>query len=87
MILSYAVDCWDGDNGDPIIFHGHTLTSKIKFKDAIQAVKEHAFEASEYPVILSIENHCSIEQQHKMAEYMKEIFGGESSTLECTLCR
>jgi hypothetical protein len=69
------LDCWDGDNGDPIIFHGHTLTSKIKFKDAIQAVKEHAFEASEYPVILSIENHCSIEQQHKMAEYMKEIFG------------
>ena len=29
-----------------------------------------------YPVILSIENHCSVEQQRKMAEYLKEILGG-----------
>ena len=71
-----VVDCWDGENGDPIIFHGHTLTSKIQFKDVIIAIKEHAFQVSDYPVILSIENHCSIEQQHKMAEYMKDIFGG-----------
>ncbi len=26
------LDCWDGDNGEPIIFHGHTLTTKILFK-------------------------------------------------------
>ena len=26
------LDCWDGDDGEPIIFHGHTLTSKILFK-------------------------------------------------------
>ncbi len=29
-----------------------------------------------YPVILSVENHCSIEQQKKMANYVKTIFGG-----------
>ncbi len=28
-----------------------------------------------YPVILSIENHCSIPQQTRMAELMKEILG------------
>lgn len=28
-----------------------------------------------YPVILSIENHCSISQQTRMAELMKEILG------------
>ena len=28
-----------------------------------------------YPVILSIENHCSIPQQHRMADIMEEIFG------------
>lgn len=26
-----------------------------------------------YPVILSIENHCSVAQQKKMAEYLKEV--------------
>ena len=46
------------------------------FKDAIQAIKDHAFAVSDYPVILSIENHCSIKQQHKMAEYMQSICGG-----------
>lgn len=31
-----AVDCWDGDDGEPIIYHGWTLTSKILFKDIMQ---------------------------------------------------
>lgn len=26
------LDCWDGDDGTPIIYHGHTLTTKIPFK-------------------------------------------------------
>jgi len=69
------LDCWDGPKGDPIIFHGHTLTGQIKFKDVIQAVKDHGFVTSQYPVILSFENHCSIPQQKKMAAYCKSILG------------
>ena len=30
---------------------------------------------SSYPVILSIENHCSVPQQKKMAEYLSDILG------------
>ena len=41
------MDCWDGPNNEPIIYHGHTLTSKIKFVDVIKAVSEHAFVVSE----------------------------------------
>ena len=26
------LDCWDGEDGDPVIYHGYTLTTKIKFK-------------------------------------------------------
>lgn len=26
------LDCWDGDDGNPVIYHGHTFTSKISFK-------------------------------------------------------
>ena len=43
MIYS-VVDCWDGEDGEPIIYHGHTLTSKILFKDVVQACKKYAFE-------------------------------------------
>ena len=46
-ISSSTVDCWDGPNDDPIIYHGHTLTTKITFKSAIEAINQHAFACSE----------------------------------------
>ena len=73
------VDCWDGGDNygeEPIIYHGWTMTSKILFKDVIQdAIKKYAFFKSDYPLILSIENHCSIEYQDKMASHLEEILG------------
>lgn len=69
------LDCWDGEDGTPSIFHGHTMTSKIKFRDVIQAVKDYGFVASPYPVILSFEQHCSIEQQVVMAQILKDVLG------------
>ena len=70
------MDCWDGTDGQPIIYHGHTLTSKIRFIDVIKCVKEHAFATSEFPLVLSIEQHCDIPQQRIMAKQFKEVFGG-----------
>ena len=70
------LDCWDGDNiNGPIIYHGHTLTSKILFKDVIAAIKQFGFVNSKYPIILSIENHCNLSQQVMLANYMKDILG------------
>ncbi|XP_019120589.2 1-phosphatidylinositol 4,5-bisphosphate phosphodiesterase eta-2a isoform X2 [Larimichthys crocea] len=69
------VDCWDGQDGEPIVHHGYTLTSKILFKDVIETINKYAFVKNEYPVILSIENHCSVPQQKKMAQYLIEILG------------
>lgn len=69
------LDCWDGPDNMPHIYHGHTLTSKIKFIDVIKTIKDHAFVTSEFPVILSIEQNCSLGQQRKMAQAMQEIFG------------
>jgi phosphatidylinositol phospholipase C, gamma-1 len=68
------LDCWDGPDG-PLIFHGHTFTTKIKFKDVIKVIKEHAFVTSQFPLILSIEQNCSLPQQRKMAQMMVEVFG------------
>ncbi|NXH18774.1 PLCH2 phosphodiesterase, partial [Bucco capensis] len=69
------VDCWDGPDGEPIVHHGYTLTSKILFKDVIETINKYAFIKNEYPVILSLENHCSVIQQKKMAQYLTEILG------------
>ncbi|XP_054625496.1 1-phosphatidylinositol 4,5-bisphosphate phosphodiesterase delta-1-like isoform X2 [Dunckerocampus dactyliophorus] len=69
------LDCWDGSDDEPVVYHGYTLTSKILFKDAIKAIKDYAFKTSEYPVILSLENHCSVEQQEVMAHHMTSILG------------
>lgn len=32
-------------------------------------------QVSDYPVILSLENHCSVEQQDTMAQHLKSILG------------
>lgn len=71
---SVELDCWDGDDGMPVIYHGHTLTTKIPFKDVVEAINRSAFVTSDMPVILSIENHCSLPQQRKMAEIFKMVF-------------
>ncbi|XP_055935815.1 1-phosphatidylinositol 4,5-bisphosphate phosphodiesterase zeta-1-like isoform X4 [Argiope bruennichi] len=69
------LDTWDGPDGEPIIFHGYTLTSRIFLRDVLEAIKKYAFRASQYPVILSIENHCSLPYQVKMAEHFRNILG------------
>jgi len=69
------LDCWDGNDGEPIIYHGYTLTTKILFKDVIEACEKYGFVRSSYPLILSIENHCSLEQQEVMAKHLVNILG------------
>ncbi|KAL4503015.1 hypothetical protein ABPG72_014244 [Tetrahymena utriculariae] len=67
------IDVWDGN--EPIVTHGFTLTSSIKFRDVVQTIKTYGFVWSKYPIIISLENHCSHENQKKMANIMQEIFG------------
>ncbi|KAF8545362.1 PLC-like phosphodiesterase [Trichophaea hybrida] len=69
------IDCWDGDDGRPVVTHGHTGTSQCLFSDVISAIGKYAFISSPYPVILSLEVHCSLEQQVKMAEHLVNILG------------
>lgn len=71
------LDCWDGtgeNKGEPIITHGKAMCTDVFFKDVLVQIKETAFLRSEWPVILSFENHCSKSNQLKMAKYCLEIF-------------
>ncbi|KPP56998.1 hypothetical protein Z043_125329 [Scleropages formosus] len=133
------LDCWDGDNGEPMIYHGHTLTSKVTFREVIETIAQYAFkgpseglrgdrrgatvcvtavddflvrrlgfrvllprrgasrsgpvlhraeprlptggaQASSFPLILSLENHCSVEQQTVMSQHLRGILGDKLLT-------
>ncbi|KAK6621314.1 hypothetical protein RUM43_011620 [Polyplax serrata] len=71
------LDCWDGRSEDeePIITHGKAMCTDILFKDVIYALRDTAFVTSDYPIILSFENHCCKAQQYKLAKYCDEILG------------
>ncbi|KAG7166519.1 Inactive phospholipase C-like protein 2-like [Homarus americanus] len=44
-----------------VVYHGNTLTSKVPFRA--------------YPVIVHLENHCSVKQQQMMAVLLKAVMG------------
>ncbi|XP_015028767.2 1-phosphatidylinositol 4,5-bisphosphate phosphodiesterase classes I and II isoform X3 [Drosophila virilis] len=69
------LDFWNGRTEEPVIVHGYTFVPEIFAKDVLEAIAESAFKTSEFPVILSFENHCNPRQQAKIANYCREIFG------------
>ncbi|TIC47203.1 PLC-like phosphodiesterase [Wallemia mellicola] len=68
------IDLWDGDNDEPKVTHGWTLTSNLSLRDACQAINE-CIHSDDFPVIISLENHASIPQQDKAVDILKESFG------------
>ncbi|XP_069761360.1 1-phosphatidylinositol 4,5-bisphosphate phosphodiesterase delta-3-like isoform X2 [Narcine bancroftii] len=46
------LDCWEGPNEEPIIYHGYTLTSKILFKDVITTIRDYAFTALRHKILI-----------------------------------
>ncbi|CAE6372806.1 unnamed protein product [Rhizoctonia solani] len=72
---SVEIDVWDGEEGEPAVFHGYTLTKEVPFRDVCRAIKENAFATSELPVIISLEVHASNAQQEKIVSIMKEELG------------
>ncbi|KMR05229.1 1-phosphatidylinositol- -bisphosphate phosphodiesterase classes i and ii, partial [Lasius niger] len=69
------LDFWNGKVDEPVIVHGYTFVPEICARDVIEAIAECAFKTSEYPVVLSFENHCNPRQQAKIAQYCRELFG------------
>ncbi|KAG5472516.1 hypothetical protein LSCM1_03917 [Leishmania martiniquensis] len=69
------LDCWDGKDGEPVIYHGYTRTSKVLFVDVIDTIRRHAFTTSPFPVILSLEVHTSDAQCKVMANHLRSVLG------------
>lgn len=76
------LDIWDGGKDEltgtpiPVVYHGHTMTSKILFEDIIKALQVFlTMHPKTYPLILSLENHCSVPYQQVMALQLRSILG------------
>ncbi|XP_039977662.1 inactive phospholipase C-like protein 2 isoform X2 [Xiphias gladius] len=69
------VDVWDGPDEEPVVCTGHTLSPPLALLSVLEAIGRFAFVASEYPLILCIENHCSLRQQKVMQQHLMDILG------------
>lgn len=58
----------------------HKLNLSSDPQDVVEAISRSAFVISNMPVILSIENHCSLPQQRKMSEIFKVCSDLQSAT-------
>ncbi|CAK0867985.1 unnamed protein product [Prorocentrum cordatum] len=71
------IDCWDGDDGEPMVTHGWTPTSRLAFQDVVRVCRDYGFAASKYPLILSLEVHCSPRQKMRMGQILESILGDQ----------
>ncbi|KAI0394905.1 PLC-like phosphodiesterase [Xylariaceae sp. FL0594] len=57
---------------EPRVLHGYTLTKEVSFRNVCEAIRDYAFVVSDLPVVVSLEVHCSSQQQEVMVQIMKE---------------
>ncbi|URE05944.1 phospholipase C [Musa troglodytarum] len=82
------LDMWPNSTKDDVhILHGRTLTSPVEMIRCLRSIKEFAFCASPYPVVITLEDHLTADLQAKVAQMVTLIFGDmlyypESDSLE-----
>ncbi|KAJ3680874.1 hypothetical protein LUZ60_015363 [Juncus effusus] len=70
------LDMWPNSTKDNVeILHGRTLCSPVGMLTCLQSIKKYAFEASPYPLIITLEDHLTPDLQTKVAHMIKETFG------------
>ena len=75
-VRSLEIDCWDGKDGQPLVTHGHTLCSAVRFDEVARAIAAAAFVTSDAPLVLSLEMHCTAPQQARIGELLVKHLGG-----------
>ncbi|XP_059626485.1 phosphoinositide phospholipase C 2-like [Cornus florida] len=70
------LDLWPNSTSNDVdVRHGGTLTSPVELIQCLKAIKDHAFIASEYPVIITFEDHLTPKLQAKVAQMVAGTFG------------
>ncbi|XP_015391362.2 1-phosphatidylinositol 4,5-bisphosphate phosphodiesterase zeta-1 isoform X4 [Panthera tigris] len=79
------IDCWDGSQNEPIVYHGYTLTSKLLFKTVIQAIHKYAFLVLKFKVLVRNKKIGTLRETHErkgsnkhgQVEELEEIYQDE----------
>ncbi|CAN8254498.1 unnamed protein product [Cochlearia groenlandica] len=70
------LDLWPNSDEDGIdCRHGWTLTSPVDLMRCLTAIRTYAFDVSDYPVVVTLEDHLTPNLQAKAAEMITEVFG------------
>ncbi|KAK8517155.1 hypothetical protein V6N13_092441 [Hibiscus sabdariffa] len=70
------LDIWPNSTKDDVdVLHGRTLTTPVELIKCLRSIKEYAFVASEYPVVITLEDHLNPDLQAKVAEMVTQTFG------------
>ncbi|KAJ7959648.1 Phosphoinositide phospholipase C [Quillaja saponaria] len=70
------LDLWpNATNDDVDVLHGRTLTTPVDLFKCLKSIREHAFTASEYPVVITLEDHITPDLQAKVAMMVTQTFG------------
>lgn len=70
------LDIWPNPTKDNVhVLHGGTLTAPVELIKCLRSIKAHAFDASDYPVVITLEDHLTPDLQAKVAEMVTQIFG------------
>ncbi|XP_021715541.1 phosphoinositide phospholipase C 2-like [Chenopodium quinoa] len=70
------LDLWpNSKRNDVEVYHGGTMTSPVELIKCLEAIKENAFYASDYPVIITFEDHLDSFLQAKVAQMVNKTFG------------
>ncbi|CAK9133854.1 unnamed protein product [Ilex paraguariensis] len=80
------LDMWPNSTKDNVdVLHGRTLTTPVELIKCLRSIREYAFVASEYPVIITLEDHLPPNLQAKVAEMVTQTYGDVlfSSGSEC----
>ncbi|KAI7726597.1 hypothetical protein M8C21_025171, partial [Ambrosia artemisiifolia] len=70
------LDLWPNSSKDNVhVLHGRTLTTPVELVRCLKSIKEHAFTASDYPVVITLEDHLTPDLQAKVAQMVTDTFG------------
>ncbi|KAI3786969.1 hypothetical protein L1987_41086 [Smallanthus sonchifolius] len=75
-VRGIELDLWpNSTNTDINVCHGRTLTSSVKLRKCLKVIKDYAFCSSDYPVIITFEDHLNRKLRAKVAIMVKNTFG------------